>query len=57
MNDRKRAAAAAQAQQKLDAPVAWKEYRETNVRRLENMARLRAQRLRRLARGTEQQEK
>jgi hypothetical protein len=28
MNDRRRAAAAAHAQRKLDAPVAWKEYRE-----------------------------
>jgi hypothetical protein len=57
MNDRKRAAAAAHARQKRDAPVAWKEYRENHFRRLENMVRLREQRLRGLAQTSEQQEK
>jgi hypothetical protein len=49
MNARKQKTDAVRARQEIDAPEAWKEYRAARARRLENMIRLRAERLRREA--------
>jgi hypothetical protein len=49
MDDRKRKADEARARQANDAPAAWNDYRDAQTRRIENMVRLRAERLRRQA--------
>ena len=53
MHERKQIAKAARAQQELDAPAAWKDYRDAQARRLENLARLRAERMRQSAEQNE----
>ena len=46
MDDRKQKMKEARARQADDAPAAWKDYRVAQMRRLDNMVRLRAERLR-----------
>ena len=53
MHERKQIAEAARAQQEIDAPAAWKDYRDAQARRLENLVRLRAERMRQLAEQNE----
>jgi hypothetical protein len=53
MHERKQIAKAARAQQEIDAPAAWKDYRDAQARRLENLVRLRAERMRQLAEQNE----
>jgi len=52
MDDRKRRTKEARARLADDAPAAWKDYRVAQMRRLENMLRLRAERLRQQATKT-----
>jgi hypothetical protein len=52
MDDRKRRITEARARLADDAPAAWKDYRIAQIRRLENMIRLRAERLRQQATKT-----